>query len=50
MINPGRGRRLLYVIYAFDGAEELPAWLDKTEELLVKFAEARDVEKQIIKC
>ncbi|MBP3402327.1 MAG: hypothetical protein J6L82_00285 [Alphaproteobacteria bacterium] len=50
MINPGQGRRLLYVIYAFDGVEELPAWLDKTEALLVKFAAARDVEKQIIKC
>lgn len=47
MINPGQGRRLLYVIYAFDGVEELPAWLDKTEALLVKFAAARDVENRL---
>ncbi len=48
MINPGQDKKLLYVIYAFDGAGELPALLDKTEALLVKFANARQVEKRII--
>lgn len=48
MINNGAGQRLLYVIYAFDGAGDLPFWLDKTESLLVKFANAAEIEKQIL--
>ena len=48
MINNGAGQRLLYVIYAFDGAGDLPFWLDKTESLLVKFANAAEIEKRIL--
>ena len=48
MINNGAGQRLLYVIYAFDGAGDLPFWLDKTEALLVKFANADQIEKRIL--
>ena len=48
MINSGQNRRLLYVIYAFDGAGDLSGLLDQTEALLVQFANAREIEKQII--
>lgn len=48
MINNGAGQRLLYVIYAFDGAGDLPFWLDKTESLLVEFASAAEIEKRIL--
>ena len=48
MIGTGADKRLLYVIYAFDGADELPVWLDKTAELLRKYAAAREVQTQII--
>ena len=40
MIENGRGRELLYVIYAFDGADDLPRWLDKTADLLEKHCAA----------
>ena len=48
MINSGQNRRLLYVIYAFDGAGDLSGLLDQTEALLVQFANAREIEKQIV--
>ena len=48
MINSGQNRRLLYVIYAFDGAGDLSGRLDQTEALLVQFANAREIEKQIV--
>ena len=48
MINSGQNRRLLYVIYAFDGAGDLSGLLDQTEALLVQFANAREIDKQII--
>lgn len=48
MITTGADKKLLYVIYAFDGAEELPAWLDKTAVLLKKYAAAREIETQIL--
>lgn len=48
MIGDGADKRLLYVIYAFDGADELPVWLDKTAVLLREYAAAREVETQIL--
>lgn len=50
MIDVGENKRLLYVIYAFNATENLPEWLDKTADLLVKFVNARDLETQIITC
>lgn len=49
MIENGRGRHLLYVIYAFDDADNLPLWLDKTATLLEKHCAAKIEETQIIK-
>ena len=49
MIGNGRGRELLYVIYSFDGADDLPFWLDKTAELLKKHCRAAIGKTQVIK-
>ena len=49
MIGNGRGKDLLYVIYAFDDADGLPRWLDKTAELLKKHCAATIGKTEIIK-
>ncbi|MBR1778416.1 MAG: hypothetical protein IJ752_07550 [Alphaproteobacteria bacterium] len=49
MIEPGQGKRLLYVIYAFNEENELPHWLDKTAALLEKYCAAQTEKTQIIK-
>ncbi|MBO4643034.1 MAG: hypothetical protein J5716_00315, partial [Alphaproteobacteria bacterium] len=49
MIENGRDKRLLYVIYAFDDAEGVPHWLDKTADLLEKFCAATIETTQVIK-
>lgn len=49
MINAGSDRRLLYVVYAFDGVAGLEGWLEKTALLLKKYASARDIQTQVIK-
>ena len=46
MIENGREKRLLYVIYAFDDADGVPFWLDKTAALLEKYCAATIEEKQ----
>lgn len=49
MIENGREKHLLYVIYAFDDADGVPFWLDKTAALLEKYCAATIEEKQIVK-
>lgn len=49
MINAGRDKELLYVIYAFDGEAGLDGWLEKTAALLEKHAAARNIRIQHIK-
>ena len=49
MIETGQGKKLLYVIFGFDGADELPLWLDKTAVLLEKHCAARIETTQVIK-
>lgn len=48
MITTGGRKNLLYVIYAFDGADELQTWLDNLAELLKKYANAADVQIEIV--
>ena len=43
MIHTGDDKKLLYVIYAFDGDKDLPFWLDKTAQLLTLYANARNI-------
>ncbi|MBR1944927.1 MAG: hypothetical protein IJ846_01350 [Alphaproteobacteria bacterium] len=49
MIENGQSKRLLYVIYAFDDADNLPYWLDKMAVLLEKYCAAKIETTQIIK-
>ena len=49
MIENGRGKRLLYVIYAFNDADGVPFWLDKTANLLEKYCAAKIEETRIVK-
>ena len=49
MIGAGAGRRLLYVIYAFDGGADLPLWLGKTADLLKKYCSAAIDDVQIVR-
>ncbi len=48
MIETGGRKNLLYVIYAFDGADEVRIWLDNLAELLKKYANAEDVQIEIV--
>ena len=49
MIENGQGKELLYVIYAFDDADGLPHWLDKTAALLEKHCAAKIEKTEIVK-
>ena len=49
MIENGQSKRLLYVIYAFDDADNLPYWLDKMAVLLEKYCAAKIETTQVIK-
>ena len=49
MIENGRGRELLYVIYAFDDADGLPCWLDKAAALLKKYCAAEIKKTEIVR-
>jgi len=48
MITAGGRKNLLYVIYAFDGTDELQTWLDNLAELLKKYANAADIQTQVV--
>ncbi len=49
MIEAGDGKRLLYVIYAFDDADGVPFWLDKTADLLERYCAAKIEKTRIVK-
>lgn len=49
MIENGQGKELLYVIYAFDDADGLPRWLDKTAALLKKHCAATIEKTEIVR-
>ena len=49
MIENGRDKDLLYVIYAFDDADGLPLWLDRTAALLEKHCAATIETTQVVK-
>lgn len=49
MIENGSDKRLLYVIYSFDGADELPSLLEMTQSLLERYAGGRDFKKDVLR-
>lgn len=49
MIDKGRNKKLLYVIFAFNGVDELPQWLEKTAALLKRHCAAHIETTQIVK-
>lgn len=48
MIEKGTDKRLLYVIYSFDGAEQLENLLNMTQNLLERYAAGRDFSKSVL--
>ncbi len=48
MITAGGRKNLLYVIYSFDGTDELQTWLDNLAGLLKKYANAADIQTQVV--
>lgn len=48
MIEKGTDKHLLYVIYSFDGAEQLENLLNMTQNLLERYAAGRDFSKSVL--
>lgn len=48
MIEKGTDKRLLYVIYSFDGAGQLENLLNMTQSLLERYAAGRDFSKSVL--
>ena len=48
MIEKGTDKRLLYVIYSFDGAGQLENLLNMTQNLLERYAAGRDFSKSVL--
>lgn len=48
MISGGENKKLLYVVYAFSNGDAVPEFLKETARLLTKYANARDIETDIV--